>query len=204
MASPAARRPERRGRPCGRRAQRRLGRRRRDPHPRSGADQPGAAVPDHIERAERSHPHQSEADRRGRPRRELDGLGRRQGVHFQSARGRDLPRRQPVYRRRRPLHLQPLQGSGEVDPFARPRQRQGRDQGRRPYGQDRARGAAGLVPDQDARALERARHDHREPARPREAGRGAIRPDPGRHRAVPGHRPHPRPIRRAREVRQVL
>jgi transposase len=67
-----------------------------------------------------------------------------------------------------------------------PDDRRGHGGGRRSHRADRARRPTGFAPDQDAGALERARHDHREPARARGARRIAVRPHPRWHRAVPG------------------
>ena len=101
---------------AGRHAAGRLVRRQRDPHPRSRPHGPGRAVPDHLQRALGPHPHRRRLRRPAGSRRGLERLRRRHRVHLPSARGRDLPQRRPAHRRRRRLHLQPLQGPRAVVP----------------------------------------------------------------------------------------
>ncbi len=175
----------------------------RVPHAGPGADQPGAAVPDRLERARRAHPHQPRAGGRGRPGRRLVGLRGRHRVDVQPARGRDVPQRRSVHRRRRAVHLPALEGPGEVDPLAGDRERRRRDQARRPHRQVQAEGASSVVPRQNARALERSGDDDRQPTRPRGARPSTVRPHPSGHGPIPGDRARARPGRGARKVRRL-
>ena len=51
-----------------------------------------------------------------------------------------------VHRRRCPLHLRAVPGSGQIDPFARGRQRRRHREAGRPQDPDFPQGAAGIVP----------------------------------------------------------
>ena len=75
LASPSRRRRAKRGgREIGRSPALRLGGLGRDRHARSGAHEPGAAVPDHLQRAERSDPHRRRPRRPSRSRQGLDAF----------------------------------------------------------------------------------------------------------------------------------